>query len=167
MMNVGKKSLAGFTLIEVLTVVSIIGLIFVVATVSFSGIRTKQRDTQRITDVKKIILGIEKYKAFHGDYPSCGEMFVCSNKLIWHDCLGQKLEPFIGEIPVDPSNLLAVYCYSESGRNDGDAAISLSYDLQNVYPNESGMSTNLYTISFWYSKGYYTSIIKIRDYRNF
>lgn len=65
MKNLSKK---GFTLVELLVVISIIGLLSTIAVVSLGSARTKARDAKRIADVKQISTSLEQYYADVGSY---------------------------------------------------------------------------------------------------
>ena len=58
-----------FTLIELLIVISIIGVIISISFVSFSNIRQKGRDTKRIADIKLIQKSLGDYYRDEGLYP--------------------------------------------------------------------------------------------------
>lgn len=60
----------GFTLIEVLVVVAIIGILSSLVLVGLGGARAKGRDARRISDLKNIQNGLELYFAKYGQYPS-------------------------------------------------------------------------------------------------
>src|SRR3989338_10852509 len=62
---------AGFTLIEVLVVISIIGFISTAAITMLNSARIKARDAKVASDVKQIITGLELYKDSNPDdkYP--------------------------------------------------------------------------------------------------
>jgi len=62
---------AGFTLIELLIVVLIIAVLsgIVLSVVNVTGIRSKSRDSQRISDLKKIQVALELYFTDLGSYP--------------------------------------------------------------------------------------------------
>ena len=62
----------GFTLIEVLVVVSIISILTSVLYVNFNAARENSRDQVRKTDMKQLQLAIELYKAQNGSYPASG-----------------------------------------------------------------------------------------------
>ena len=64
------KSKSGFTLIEVLIVVSIIGLLSSVVLVGLRGFRSQGRDVRRIADLKSIQNGLELYYNTKGNYPA-------------------------------------------------------------------------------------------------
>jgi len=67
------QSRFGFTLVEVLVVISIISILTSVLYVNFNAARENSRDQVRKTDLKQLQLAIELYKAQNGSYPdSCG-----------------------------------------------------------------------------------------------
>lgn len=59
----------GFTLIEVLIVVSIIGLLASVVLVGLGGVRSRGKDARRVTDLKSLQNGLELYYAKIQSYP--------------------------------------------------------------------------------------------------
>jgi len=67
MKNLTKK---GFTLVELLVVISIIGLLSTIAIVSLGSARQKARDTKRIADMKQVSTALEQYYADKGGYPA-------------------------------------------------------------------------------------------------
>ena len=69
MKNLIKK---GFTLVELLVVISIIGLLSTIAIVSLGSARAKSRDTKRIADMKQVSTALEQYYSDQGGYPSVG-----------------------------------------------------------------------------------------------
>lgn len=62
----GKK---GFTLVEILVVVAIIGLLSSVFVIGLSGVRSRGRDTKRLADIKQVQNAMELYYAKCGYYP--------------------------------------------------------------------------------------------------
>lgn len=59
----------GFTLLELLTVIAIIGLLAAIVMAAFGESRKKARDAARITTIKEIQKAIELYKTDKGYYP--------------------------------------------------------------------------------------------------
>jgi prepilin-type N-terminal cleavage/methylation domain-containing protein len=59
----------GFTLIEIIIVLFIIGLIITLANFSINVIREKGRDIKRIDNIKQIQLALEMYRRDVGSYP--------------------------------------------------------------------------------------------------
>lgn len=69
-----KKGLfrSGFTLVELLVVISIISVLMAVLFASFSSARESARDSARQSDLKELQLAIELYKSQNGEYPAQG-----------------------------------------------------------------------------------------------
>ena len=65
-----RSSRKGFTLIEVLIVVSIIGLLASMVLVGLGGFRSRGRDTRRVSDLKSLQNGLELYYARNNSYPN-------------------------------------------------------------------------------------------------
>lgn len=89
------KNKSGFTLVEVLIVISIIGLLASIILVGLGGFRSKGRDTRRIADLSTIRLGLEAYYSKEGQYPSDGN---------WDNLEKQLRDAGVGinNIPNDP-----------------------------------------------------------------
>jgi len=64
------KQRRGFTLVELLVVISIIGLLSTLAVVSLNSARQKARDAKRIADVKQIQTAMELYYNDKQGYPT-------------------------------------------------------------------------------------------------
>ena len=69
MINTMKNNKKGFTLIEVLIVVSIIGILASIVLVGLGAFRTRGRDTRRLADIRQIQGGLELYYSKFGSYP--------------------------------------------------------------------------------------------------
>ena len=65
-----KKRQSGFTIVELLIVIVVIGILATLVIVTFSGIQQKARDSQRQTDINAVDSHLEAYYAEHGTYPS-------------------------------------------------------------------------------------------------
>jgi len=59
----------GFTLIELMVVISIIGVLSTIVVSTTSAARAKARDSKRISEIKQIQLGLELYINTHGTLP--------------------------------------------------------------------------------------------------
>ena len=59
----------GFTLVELLVVISIIALLSTIAAVSLGSARTKARDTSRIATMKQLSTALEQFYSDKGGYP--------------------------------------------------------------------------------------------------
>jgi prepilin-type N-terminal cleavage/methylation domain-containing protein len=61
-----KKSKSGFTLVEILIVLIVIGILASLVIVSFNNIQARSRDARRISDVQNIADAIASYRAKYG-----------------------------------------------------------------------------------------------------
>lgn len=68
------SSKRGFTLVEVVVVVAIIGILATIITLGLNKYTQDSRDAQRATDVTSLSEALEKYYDKHGEYPSCTQM---------------------------------------------------------------------------------------------
>jgi prepilin-type N-terminal cleavage/methylation domain-containing protein len=64
------KQQKGFTIVELLIVIVVIGILATLVIVTFSGIQQRARDTQRQTDINAINGHMEAYYAQNGVYPT-------------------------------------------------------------------------------------------------
>lgn len=60
----------GFTLVELLVVISILGILASIALVSFRSAQMRGRDAQRKSDLKQISSSLELYYSDYGKYPA-------------------------------------------------------------------------------------------------
>lgn len=70
MKPVPRITILGFTLIEVLVVIAIIGILVSVAVVTLGGSSTQSRDAQRQADLRNLQQAIETYRSREGRYPA-------------------------------------------------------------------------------------------------
>ena len=69
----------GFTLLELLVVISIIGILISMGAVAFSTAQRKSRDAKRRADMQQIQKGFEQYYADNGSvYSTCAAMSVAA-----------------------------------------------------------------------------------------
>jgi prepilin-type N-terminal cleavage/methylation domain-containing protein len=65
-----KKRQSGFTIVELLIVIVVIGILATLVIVTFTGIQQKARDSQRQTDIQALNNHLAAYYAQNGTYPS-------------------------------------------------------------------------------------------------
>ncbi len=64
------KKQEGFTIVELLIVIVVIGILATLVIITFSGIQQRARDTQRQTDINGLQGHVEAYYADTGTYPT-------------------------------------------------------------------------------------------------
>ncbi|MGB3945814.1 MAG: prepilin-type N-terminal cleavage/methylation domain-containing protein [Candidatus Saccharimonadales bacterium] len=107
-----QKSRSGFTIVELLIVIVIIGILASITIVAFSGVQARARDSQRQTDITAIRKAMELYFADNGTYPSthCSLGAGCKINSGWNTTsdgswsnLSSQLAPkYIDKLPSDP-----------------------------------------------------------------
>ena len=70
MTSLKKTAARGFTIVELLIVIVVIGILAALVVVTYSGIQQKARDTERKTDVNALHGQLEAYQAQNGKYPT-------------------------------------------------------------------------------------------------
>lgn len=104
-----------FTLVELLVVISIIGLLSTVAVVSLGSARQKSRNTKRVTDIKQLVTAFSLAYDTNGSFPDSSASsggFAC----VAAACTGSWASPanatvdaimfptFMGQKPLDPTD---------------------------------------------------------------
>ena len=97
----------GFTLIELMVVIAIIGLLASVVIASLNSARVKARDTRRISDLEQIRNALELYYNTNGNYPIISRW--ATSELTTYDSTGTRwvalqnaLLPYMSKLPNDP-----------------------------------------------------------------
>lgn len=65
-----KQRQSGFTIVELLIVIVIIGILATLVIVTFSGVQQKARDSERKTDINAVASQLEAFYANKGYYPT-------------------------------------------------------------------------------------------------
>src|SRR3989344_4760025 len=69
-----KKASEGFTIVELLIVIVVIGILSALVVVTYSGIQQKARDTERKTDLGALYSKLEEYQAENAKYPTLANL---------------------------------------------------------------------------------------------
>lgn len=145
-----KKARRGFTMIELMVAVAIIGLISSIVLSSVSTARAKARDATRLQHLRELRTALETYRLDRGSYPATGSvddpMFrgSCSG---WGSDQGDtsgadgwipNLAPqYISVLPLDPkpgpAPFIECYLYISDGRD----YMILAYQTVETYTEES------------------------------
>jgi len=115
----------GYTLIELLTVISIMGILTAIIYTSFSSAQARSRDQKRVSDVSTIQLALENYFNKNGRYPTSTDVLV---------------PVFLSSIPTPPYAEEGQYNYfplTKSGMGEVCTSYQLwiRFELSNDYLN--------------------------------
>ena len=75
-----KRKQQGFTIVELLIVIVVIGILAALVITTFTGIQKKARDTERTTDIKALHGQIEAYYAQNQYYPVLADVTTTNLK---------------------------------------------------------------------------------------
>lgn len=159
------QQVRGFTLVELLIVIAIIGVLSSTVLVALNDTRAKANNARRMADLKELQKALELYYSDHGSYPV---------QTGWRGttpgCYGTGADPstaipglvptYISVLPQDPQPKLSSRCYLYT--SDGVDYKLLAYDTVEGdplppgapmarYPSECGASQRSYSI---YTPGY-------------
>jgi general secretion pathway protein G len=121
------KSEKGFTLLELLIVIVIIGILALLIIPNLTSAPKKARDVQRKTDLRAVQKGLEEYFLSYSTYPSALTSLTSGSS------------PIIKAIPTDPLNT-GVYVYTYTS-----ASPYSSYTLKGCL--ENGGDTGQFTVN--------------------
>jgi prepilin-type N-terminal cleavage/methylation domain-containing protein len=71
---ISLKKQKGFTIVELLIVIVVIGILATLVIVTFTGVQKKARDSKRQTDTNAVDSHVEAYFASTGHYPSYADL---------------------------------------------------------------------------------------------
>ena len=139
--NFSTKREQGFTIVELLIVIVVIGILALLVITTYSGIQQKARNSKRQTDVQSLQTQLEAFYSQNGYYPSLTDM----NGAAW---LTTNMKSLDQNALIDPSNatqsktLLAAaaaksysYAVKDSSGNSCEAADTgcAQYTLTGTY----------------------------------
>ena len=95
----------GFSLVELLVVISIIAVLIGFLMANFVGVRQRGRDAQRKSDLRQMQSALEMYRSDNGSYPTSSPFTTCGSTWI------SGGNTYMQKVPCDPSTVTA-YTYS-------------------------------------------------------
>ena len=92
-----KNKSKGFTIVELLIVIVVIGILATLVIVTFTGIQQKARNSQRQSDLQALQTQLEAFYSQNGYYPALADI----NTTSWRDSNMKNLDK---NAMIDPSN---------------------------------------------------------------
>ncbi|MBI3577580.1 prepilin-type N-terminal cleavage/methylation domain-containing protein [Candidatus Gottesmanbacteria bacterium] len=123
----------GFSLMELLVVISIIAVLVTISAVSYTTVNKRSRDTKRKSDIEQLRNALEMYRAENSSYPNVGSgNFSNATNLSIN-----LVSTYISAIPADPKST-QVYRYQATGFTNGIYyGYCLSAQLESEDPSDT------------------------------
>ena len=138
-MNKVETSKKGFTIVELLVAIVVIGILVAITIVSYGAIQQRARDSERSSDVTQIKIALDKYYAEKSTYPIvCGGPYACVAGQ-----LTNELAPYLKAVPHDPKHALnSSSDYQYVALEDGSGyGIRVQYEARDVCKSGQNMYT--------------------------
>lgn len=145
MVSSQKKS-KGFTIVELLIVIIVIGILATLVIALFTSAKKKARDSQRQTDIVALQGYIEGYYAETGKYPTLANI----NDSTWRGTNMEGLDPAALADPKDPTSQTLVattttnrylYAVTPNGCDNGAGGDCSAYTLTATLEGNPGTFT--------------------------
>ncbi len=140
-----KNKQSGFTIIELLIVIAIIGILVTLGLGNFNGSRMKARDAKRKSDLRSIKLALQLYMDDYRQFPAssasggqivgCGTAAGPATACSWGGSFNRGTTTYMGFLPRDPVATQA-YTYATSATVD----YLLTATLENTSDPDSAAS---------------------------
>jgi len=127
----------GFTLLELLVAISIIGILISMGTVYYSSAQKKSRDAKRKSDLKEIRTALRMYYNDYQSYPSNNsnhQIVGCGTTFSWGSEFSCGSTVYMSELPEDPDSSKRYHYLRGS---DGDSSNTDAFRLYACLENES------------------------------
>ena len=132
------KKQGGFTLLELLIVIVIIGILALLIIPNITSAPKKARDTKRKTDITTVRKGLEEYFVNNNVYPASSGTVSTGGAALAE--LTQGSAPIIKTLPQDPKNS-GVYLYTYTPANT-NSTYTLKACLENDADNGANTATD-------------------------
>ncbi|MBC7943600.1 prepilin-type N-terminal cleavage/methylation domain-containing protein [Candidatus Saccharibacteria bacterium] len=138
----------GFTIVELLIVIVVIGILAAITIVAYNGIQNRSRDVRTQSDIKNTYTVVEKYAALNGSYPSTGGLGIVrtdancvggSKQLDWVPGVTEKLPQSNPNTGKGSAGVGGCYMYA----SDGQQYVISAWNMSNSDPQKTTMYRRL------------------------
>jgi prepilin-type N-terminal cleavage/methylation domain-containing protein len=145
-MTIRKQT--GFTIVELLIVIVVIGILAAITIVAYNGIQDRARDVRTQSDIKNVYMIVEKYAVDNGSYPSTGGLSVvrsddnCSagtSQADWIPGVAEVLPQSVPNPGKGRGGLGGCYLYA----SDGNSYVISAWNMKNAGPSTGTMYRRL------------------------
>lgn len=128
----------GFTLIELMVSIAIIGILASLMYINITGIKAKQRDAQRLMRVNEIAKALNIYNVSARSYP------VYNGNITGSDTMSSALQTAgaISQVPVDPMNS-GSYVFGYQSTDGADFTLSFCLETGTIQGYSQGCGNTI------------------------
>jgi len=127
MLKINKKIMhknsKAFTIIELLVVITIIGILTTISVFSFKRVQVSARDTQRSSKTTVITEALEDYYSKYGEYPSCNTMSQAADTIATNTLIGIDSDVLTTPSSNNGANSILPACADLTGSTDAFAYV--------------------------------------------
>lgn len=117
-MRLSPQKQNGFTIVELLIVIVVIGILAAITIVAFNGVQQRGRDAQRKSDINSIAKALEVYYLDKGYFPAAGgstainASWSTTADSSWQALKDLVVPAYVSSFPSDPTNTPSVFVAS-------------------------------------------------------
>ena len=127
---ISKTKQKGFTIVELLIVIVVIGILAAISIVAYNNVTQKARDDQRITDVRNIVNAFGSYQSENGKWATKTEIAVYKTVQLSQDQKDRLGDVAPGDAASANNNYQLNYCTNATKSttySDGATGVEVLY----------------------------------------
>lgn len=110
-----RRNINGFTVVELLVVIMVIGILATITVFTFSGVQKSSRDSTRQARAKLIATSLESYYLRRGEYPNCTALTQSSSSVIANTLVDLKADDLTAPLAANGTNSIVCGDLDPSG----------------------------------------------------